>query len=146
MATTWRSCGQRAADVPFILRTRGRGPGQIPRRAKIADEVAALARLARIPDLWPPLTRLEEDPDKRAPHGSGTPARRAKGRSTRWVPGPRGTGKKVGRRGLIRPKREQTLHFYIFLSIFHPQISSIFEFKCFVENFYPQIILCHDKF
>jgi hypothetical protein len=34
---------------------------------------------------------------------------------------------------------------FVFLS-FPNQISSKLKFKCFVANFYPQIILCHDKF
>jgi hypothetical protein len=64
MATTWRSCCQGEADVPFIFRTRGRGPGQIPRPAKIAD--GAVAWPARLPDRWPPL-----DSDGRRPRQAG---------------------------------------------------------------------------
>jgi hypothetical protein len=43
------------------------------RPAKIVDGV--VARLACL-HLWPPLIRLEEKPDKWAPHSSGTPVRR----------------------------------------------------------------------
>jgi hypothetical protein len=48
MATTWRSCGQGAANVPIYIPNARPRTRPNPRPAKIADE--AIARPARLPD------------------------------------------------------------------------------------------------